>query len=175
MQSASWSQPQPIRIKMTTFSTAKTGGIGTIILCWFSPMTLRLIGCTVLLLTLPCFGQSSMERRLWALEQVEAGSDTKPGPCGEVSRYQILPTVWRQYAGNLPISASMNPFTAKNVATRLLEARTGHFRRIYHRQPTDYETGLLWHCPGAIRHPNAEQRDFAQRFANLCQKPLANP
>ena len=155
---------------MTTFITAKTGGIGTIILCWFSPMTLRLIGCTVLLLTLPCFGQSSMERRLECLAMVETGgNDFATGKAGEVSRYAICPSVWRQYAGKLPLESARNPITARKVTLAIMDARTRH------KPVSDEIWALLWHCPGAIGHPNAKQRDFAQRFANLCQKPLANP
>ena len=128
----------------------------------------------LLILALPCFGQSSMERRLWALAMVESENNpSATGKANEITEYQVLPSVLAENHITIPPNTSRG--WAKNAVAGLLEARTGHFRRIYHRQPTDYETGLLWHCPGAIRHPNAEQRDFAQRFANLCQKPLANP
>ena len=155
---------------MTTFSTAKTGVRWQSALCRIRSLTLRPVGCTVLILTLclPCFGQSSMERRLWALAEVETGSnDHSTGNAGEISRYQILPSVWRQTT-KLPISASSNALTAKNVAQSVLERRIACFERSHNRIPTDYEAALLWHCPGAIRHPNREQADFAQRFANLC-------
>ena len=155
---------------MTTFSTAKTGCIGTTILCWFNPMELRLIGCTVLILALPCFGQSSMERRLECLSAVETrDNDLATGKAGEVSRYAICPSVWRQYAGKLPLEAARNPITARKVTLAIMDARTRH------KPVSDEIWAILWHCPGAIGRLTPKQADFAQRFANLCSKPLAKP
>ena len=146
---------------MTTFITAKTGGIGTIILCWFSPMTLRLIGCTVLLLTLPCFGQSSMERRLECLAMVEGGTDAGRGPCGEVSRYCIMPDVWRQYS-HLPLSAATNPFTARAVVVKIMADRLPGI------PVNDAQFYLYFHRPARVNHPRLKEYERACRYANLC-------
>jgi hypothetical protein len=157
---------------MTTFSTANQGCIGTTILCWFNPMMLRLIGCTVLILAMPCFGQSSMERRLECLSAVETqDNDSAIGKSGEISRYQITPSVWRR-ATKLPLLEAVNPFTAKNVATAVWEARISHFIRLNNLQPTDFEAYALWSRPAvyftANRHLTKKEAFRCQCFANLC-------
>jgi len=123
---------------------------------------MNILPLLLLTLCLSASAQSSMERRLECLAMVEGGSDTKPGPCGEISRYCIMPSVWRQYS-HLPLSAATNPFTARKVAFTIMDARTRH------RPVSDANWAILWHCPGAIGRLTQKQADFAQRFKNLCE------
>ena len=122
----------------------------------------------VLLFTvLPCRAMDVLD----AIAQVESGScDTVKGDAGEISRFQMLRRTWAAVTP-LPYSAAMNPFTAKSVANQALGARNRHFTRSHHREPTIFEQALLWHCPAHVMRPNAEERDYAQRVANLAAIP----
>lgn len=128
------------------------------------------------------------EQRLAALAMVETGcgselacrEDRLVGRAGEVSRYQILPSVWRQHH-RLAAGGSRNatlsfrdPALAKAVAQRVMGPRTAVFVRATGRAPNDFEWYLLWHKPGAfaraghVAHrlsPVVKER--AQRFSNL--------
>jgi hypothetical protein len=121
------------------------------------------------LLFLFCVNSKAMDR--WsALSQIESGDyDTCIGASGEVSQYQILPSVWRQYT-KLPVTAAVNPLTARNVATCIMQSRIGIFVKQKHRQPTDIEFYLLWHRPSRVNHPRPIELKRAIRFANLCEK-----
>jgi hypothetical protein len=112
-------------------------------------------------------------RRLQALSMIETGDDDNAiGRAGEVSRYQIKPGVWKEYfrkiktgwnSAALLRAAATNPFTARNVATAILQDRCRAFAARFHRQPTDREFYLLWNSPGAL----ATRGDGAERFSNL--------
>ena len=154
----------------TTFSTAKTGCIGTTILCWFNPMELRLIGCTVLILAicLSASAQSSMERRLDALAMVETGgNDWAVGRDGEVSRYQITAENWIRYSG-LPISAATNPFTARAVVVKIMDSR------LKGRVVSDFDWYMKYSRPSR-KQPHTIERERARFYSNLCSKPISKP
>ena len=122
-----------------------------------------------LFLAVSAFGQS--EKQLWALSQIESGMNpTAVGRAGEVTEYQTTPCVLQEF--KIPISATLTRTGAKNACKVIWGRRIDHFRATHHREPTDYETALLWHCPSAIGHPNSEQDDFATRFANLFQRKV---
>lgn len=109
---------------------------------------------------------SWQDARLVALAELESGNrDGTTGRAGEVSRYQILPSVWRQYTG-LPLDAAINPFTAANVVQRIMADRIKHFGK----QPSDEEWYLLFHCPSHVVHPNRMELKTAIRFENLCHE-----
>jgi len=100
---------------------------------------------------------------------LESGdNDHLIGPRGEVSRYQIMPGNWKDYSmsGEEPATER----DARAVLARILQIQITHFVAIHHRQPTDAEFYLLWHCPSHVNHPNAAETDLARRFANLCQR-----
>ena len=112
-----------------------------------------------LLLASNAFGMDSLE----ALSQLESGdNDFAHGRSHEVSRWQMLPSVWRSHT-RLPLSASTNAITAQRVALAVLQERVTAFVVRYHREPTPFETYVLWNprCP----------KETAQRFANLCHPP----
>jgi hypothetical protein len=122
---------------------------------------------TLLLLLTLCLSasaQSSMERRLDALAMVETGcNDHATGRAGEVSRYQITPSVWRQYS-RLPLSAATNPFTARQIVVNIMS------NRLHGRIVTDEGWYLTYHRPSRWNHPKPAERDRADRFARLCRK-----
>ena len=105
---------------------------------------------------------------LWsALSKLESGDhDNARGRAHEVSRYQMLPSVWRA-ATSLPLSAATNRDVAWSVASNVQGARVVAFARREGRMPTDGEWALLWHCPARILHPNAEELAYEKRFLNL--------
>ena len=99
-------------------------------------------------------------------------SDKMRGRSGEVSRYQIMPDVWRQYTKSREFD---NPEVAWHVAQRILQDRTDWFRSMTGREPDALELYLLWNKPGHFKAAEFDtdrvQTHFkrrAQRFANLC-------
>jgi len=127
-----------------------------------------------------------------ALGQIETGAnqpeqcaaDFARGPAGEVSRYQLLPSVWQAYGGGDPA----NPSNAWALASLVLQDRCTAFERAVHRQPTPRELYALWTAPGqfARRDYSWERlspgvRERSQRFANLVEagtpanRPLPTP
>jgi hypothetical protein len=106
-------------------------------------------------------------RRFAALADLETGSrdDLPPGAAGEVSRFAVVPAVWRKYP-RLPLSSARNPFTALNVARAVMEDRISRFAHRHGRQPTDAEWSMLWHAPNRSRWTPSD-RDYSRRFSNL--------
>lgn len=112
--------------------------------------------------------------RYSALAMIETGNNDRAigKKAHEVSRYGIRPDVWYEFAGTLPLSSAVNPFTAIQVGEALMRPRVAHFTRRHGRPPTDMEWSLLWHCPARVRHPTADDRDYALRFSNLMNRHL---
>jgi hypothetical protein len=116
-----------------------------------------------------------------ALGQIESGAskpeqclaDLASGPLGEVSRYQIQISVWREYGGGDPT----NPTNAWAVASAVLHDRTATFKREVHREPTPRELYALWNAPGQFAERDYDWqrlspavRKRSQRFANLVEE-----
>ncbi len=111
-------------------------------------------------------------RRL-ALGMIETGNrDDEIGGAGEVSRYQIMPSVWHQYSQS---QNYQNPYVSLTVAQK-------HWARLYttfvkkaHREPTDFDMYVLWNTHYGYYaskgfNPNRlapAVRDRAQRYVNL--------
>ena len=126
---------------------------------------------TALLLTVACglwtvwpaFGMD----RLSALSMLETGNnDRQIGRKGEVTRFQILPRLWRQYGQGDP----MNATDAARAVQRIMSERLGRAalpRRLPH-PITNFDFYVLWNAPAEIRHPSPVVRERACRFANLC-------
>lgn len=101
------------------------------------------------------------------------GADFKRGGSGEVSRYQIMPAVWREYSSSRDYH---NPLAAWEVAERILTDRVKEFRAKTQRDPDATELYLLWNKPGhfasvkySLKRVNRLYLVRAQRFANLYQ------
>jgi len=113
-------------------------------------------------------------RRL-ALGMIETGNrDDEIGGAGEVSRYQIMPSVWRQYSRSLNYR---NPEVSLTVAQKHWAKLYSAFIRQAHRQPTDFDMYVLWNTHYGYYasrgfNPNrlaSVVRDRAQRYVNLVQ------
>ncbi len=115
-----------------------------------------------------------------ALGQLESGAnqpeqcaaDFARGPAGELSRYQLLPTVWRAYGGEDPT----NPTQAWAVASHVLRDRSAAFELAMRRPPTPCELYALWTAPGQFakrgydwKRLSVAVRNRSQRFANLLE------
>jgi hypothetical protein len=112
-----------------------------------------------------CFRLQAMDR--WAaLSQIESGdNDRAVGRQGEVSRFQILPEVWRRYA---PQRANCRrPDDALSVAKVAMRERCDAFERRFHRSPNDLEFYVLWNAPSQLPRPSKTVFQRAQRFQNL--------
>ena len=106
--------------------------------------------------------------RLAALSMIESGNDDRAiGRAGKVSRFQIKPSLWRQYAGAAPLTARTNLDAALRVTQEIMADRCRNFERHFHRPPTDFEYYVLWNAPGEIRNPGKMVTEKARRFCNL--------
>jgi hypothetical protein len=115
------------------------------------------------------------ERRQFALGAIEtANNDRAIGRAGEVSRYQIMPSVWRRYSGS---SYYHNPEVSRAVAQQHWSSLYTSFKKQAHREPNDFDMYVLWNTRygyyaskgfnSARLHPVV--RDSAQRFVNLIE------
>ena len=109
----------------------------------------------------------------FALGQIETGDrDHATGPAGEVSRYQIMPAVWKAKA---PSRANpIDPDQAWAVARAELTRRIADYQRATTHAATPEAIYLLWNAPRALAlagyrsdRVNATLRDRAERFGNL--------
>lgn len=109
---------------------------------------------------------------LWALGEVESGSnDRAVGRAGEVSRYQILPGVWRKYSR----SRDYGHASASPVARRHLAWLGRQYKTYCHREATLIDLACMWQVgfAGYRRHQfspdliGISQRDRARRIMNL--------
>lgn len=108
-----------------------------------------------------------------ALTPKACAADHAVGSRNEISRFQILPGVWRQYSTSRDFH---NPQTAWNVAERILNDRERAFREATQRQWDLTDIYLMWNAPGLYRRANWNRGKVspvvlkrAQRFANLMQ------
>ncbi len=129
--------------------------------------TLKIALCAAALALGLCLRLEAADR--WgALSQIETGDkDTAVGPGGEVSRYQIQPATWRQYAPTN--SDPKNPADALAVAKKIMQDRCASFEATNHRPPTDYEFYVLWNAPSQIQKPSQAVARRAERFRNLVE------
>ena len=98
-------------------------------------------------------------------------ADDLRGGSGEVSRFQIMPEVWRRYSKSREYN---NPDVAWAITQRILADRTADFRTVTKRDPNALELYLLWNKPGHFEAQDynasrvkEDYRQRAQRFANL--------
>jgi hypothetical protein len=121
-----------------------------------------------LLLMLPVCG-FGMDR-IAALSMLESGDDDQAvGRAGEISRYQIRKTEWRNVTNSANYADSE---TAKSVVLLIMERRIQTFQSQFKRMPSDFEFYGLWNAPAQImqRQISAAVADRCQRFANLCDR-----
>ena len=111
-------------------------------------------------------------RRL-ALGMIETGNDDREiGGAGEVSRYQIMPSVWKHYSQS---QNYQDPTESLAVAQQHWLVLYAIFKKQAHREPGDFDLYVLWNTRNgyyAGKNFNSDRlapvvRDRAQRYANL--------
>jgi len=111
--------------------------------------------------------------KLEALSMIESGDDDRAvGNAGEVSRYQIMPHVWRSYTSS---RAYQNAAVSRQIAEKHLVYLEGFFRAKTGREPTDFDRYVLWNAGPTYYNRigfRAEKvhrtiRERAGRFVNL--------
>jgi hypothetical protein len=114
---------------------------------------------------------------LACLSMIESGdNDLKVGKHGERSRYQITRAAWKECRGYIGRgefeNLSKNPDQSKYTAIKIIEHRTEAFKTLFHRDPTPFETYILWNAPAQIGHPSKVVAEKAQRFENLVKDKM---
>ena len=116
--------------------------------------------------------------RQYALGMLETGNnDSAIGGLGEVSRYQIMPSVWKNYSSS---RSYQNLDVATGVARQHWASLYEYFKKKTDREPTNLDMYVLWntrHGYYAAKGFTPERlnpviRDRAQRFTNLVEDSL---
>ena len=116
------------------------------------------------------------ERRRFALGMIEtANDDSEIGRAGEVSRYQIMPSVWKRYSSSMQYR---NPMVSTQVAQKHWNWLREFFIKKTRREPTDFDMYVLWNtrigyyakCGFEPSRLHPVVRDRAQRFVNLVER-----
>lgn len=111
----------------------------------------------------------------WALAQIESGHlrnpDRAKGSSGEVSRFQIMPRVWKAYSRSRDYT---NPQVAWSVARRILKDRQAWFISATGREPAPFDLYVMWNKPGLYERVAYNRKrlprsltDVARRFEAL--------
>lgn len=121
----------------------------------------------------PCTREALAEFETGARRATRCAADYAIGSAKEISRFQILPSVWREYSGPADYH---NPNTAWTVARKILQDREADFRRATGRHWDAFDLYLMWNAPGAYRRAGWDRAkvsrvvfERAQRFENLMQ------
>ena len=113
------------------------------------------------------------ERRKFALGMIETGNDDREvGQAGEVSRYQIMPGVWKRYSQS---ARYRDPEVSGGVARKHWSVLSAEFTKRTGRRPSDFDMYVLWNTrygyyaskgfkPGRL-YPEVHER--ARNFVNL--------
>ena len=106
-----------------------------------------------------------------AVTRMRCAADAKIGTRKEVSRFQILPSVWRNYSASQEFR---DPEIAWSVAEKILVQRREQFRRATGRDWDPVDLYIMWNAPGVYEKAHWDRRrvsaivmERAQRFANL--------
>jgi hypothetical protein len=122
----------------------------------------------------------SEARMLDSLAGIESGGEDRAiGRAREVSRYQIMPSLWRRtLAENHWHGSPHDPKLARRVALDILERRVKRFAEATRRPPCLEEVYALWTAPGLLAArgwqwqrlpPKIKERCI--RFNNLYSAP----
>jgi hypothetical protein len=111
--------------------------------------------------------------RLEAISMIETGDDDRMvGKAGEVSRYQIMPAMWKVYSKSTDYR---NVAVSSKVALQHVTHLENRFRAVTGRAPTEFEIYVMWNAgmpyygrkgydPKRVASVIAER---AERFSNL--------
>ena len=113
--------------------------------------------------------------RLKAISMIESGDDDRAvGSAGEISRYQIKVSVWKQYSRS---RAYQNVNVSTRVAGQYLKALEALYRGRTGRDPSNFDRYVMWNAGPAYyakrgfapSRVHRIVRERATRFANLCE------
>lgn len=113
--------------------------------------------------------------RQYALGMIETGNNDKAiGGLGEVSRYQIMPSVWKSYSSS---RSYRDLDVATEVARQHWASLYEYFKKKADREPTNFDMYVLWNTRHGYyagrgftpERLHAVVRDRAQRFTNLVE------
>jgi hypothetical protein len=119
-----------------------------------------------------------VSKRLLALAMIETGgNDREIGGAGEISRYQLSPTVWKCYTSSDDYS---DPEVSVQVAWQHWTYLANYFKQKTGREPNDFDMYVLWNTRfGYYAHKGFSQhgisavvRDRAERFVNLVNRKV---
>ncbi len=106
-----------------------------------------------------------------ARQSTPCASDRVVGSQREISRYQILPSVWNEYSEARNFH---DPNVAWRVTEKILRDREKAFRQGTGREWEPIDLYLMWNAPGAYARAKWDRRKVsrvvlarAKRFANL--------
>jgi len=98
----------------------------------------------ILILILSVLTAKAGLSKLEAISMIETGNnDRAVGMAGEVSRYQIMPAVWRCYTSS---RAYQDIRISAQVAEIHLASLEASFRKNAGREPTDFDRYVLWNA-----------------------------
>ena len=98
----------------------------------------------ILAILLTAVGAKAELSRLEALSMIESGDDDAAiGRAGEISRFQIMPSVWAHYSGS---RAFRDCRVARDVAARHLTELTTWFQNRAGRSASDFDVYVLWNA-----------------------------
>src|ERR1051325_5397220 len=111
-----------------------------------------------------------------AKRPTQCAADRIIGGHKEISRFQILPDVWRRYSSSRKYQ---DPQVAWSVASKIIHDRELEFRKSARRGWDYMDIYLMWNAPGQYRRAKWDRskvspvvRERAQRFANLMEDRL---
>jgi hypothetical protein len=109
-----------------------------------------------------------------AKRATRCAGDYAIGSAKEISRFQILPSVWREYSGPPDYH---NPNAAWTVTRKILMDREAEFHRATGRQWDAFDLYLMWNAPGVYRRAGWDRAkvsrvvfERAKRFEILMQE-----
>lgn len=112
---------------------------------------------------------------LACLSMIESGdNDLAVGKHGERGRYQISEEVWKEYDWwHMDFKThARERYWSDIIAETILKVRTQGFQRLFSKDPTPFETYVLWNAPAQIGHPSPVVSEKAQRFENLVKDKM---
>lgn len=93
---------------------------------------------------------------------VESGDDDRAiGRSGELSRWQVMSYVRRDY----PNTVWTNAASARLAVVEEMRRRVERFTKTHRRAPSEREQALLWRSPARVNRPTKGDLEYAARVA----------
>ncbi len=124
-----------------------------------------------LILALTAQAAFDADKFLTALAAKETGLawNGKPGPCGELSRWQIMPEVWAQHMPGVPFEFARDAGWAEQCA-RLHLAWLADRIHVAGQRPTPERLATCWHYGAShARRASAWGQEVENLYKELCR------